>query len=109
MKALITGGAGFIGSYLARRFVESHGAEVVAFDNLRRLGSELNLKSFKQLGIRFVHGDVRHLTDLETCGTDFDLFIEASAEPSVKAGLNQDPDYVVETNLMGAFNCLKFA
>jgi CDP-paratose 2-epimerase len=110
MKALITGGAGFIGSYLARRFVESrHGAEVVAFDNLRRLGSELNLKSFKQLGIRFVHGDVRHLTDLETCGTDFDLFIEASAEPSVKAGLNGTPDYVVETNLMGAFNCLKFA
>ena len=76
MKVLITGGAGFVGSDLARRFVESReGVEVVVFDNLRRRGSELNLASFKQLGVRFVHGDVRNFTDLLTCGTDFDLFV----------------------------------
>ena len=110
MKILITGGAGFVGSDLARRFVESReGVEVVVFDNLRRRGSELNLESFNKLGIRFVHGDVRNFSDLTACGIRFDLFIEASAEPSVQAGLNEDPDYVVDTNLTGAFNCLKFA
>ena len=110
MKVLITGGAGFVGSDLARRFVQSReGVEVVVFDNLKRRGSEINLASFKQLGIRFVHGDVRNFTDLLICGTGFDLFIEASAEPSVLAGIDEEPDYVVETNLIGAFNCLKFA
>ena len=110
MKVLITGGAGFIGSDLAKRFVESGtSVEVVVFDNLRRRGAELNLAIFKELGIRFVHGDIRNFSDFVACGTDFDLFIEASAEPSVLAGINEEPDYVVETNLLGAFNCLKFA
>jgi CDP-paratose 2-epimerase len=110
MKVLITGGAGFVGSSLAKQFVKSQpDVEVIAFDNLRRRGSELNLKAFKELGIRFVHGDIRNFTDLTACGTDFDLFIEASAEPSVHAGTREDPDYVVQTNLLGTFNCLKFA
>jgi|SRR5579884_1888629 len=111
MKVLITGGAGFVGSSLARQLVEASGrsVEVVAFDNLRRRGSELNLKLFKKLGIRFIHGDIRTLSDITACGEDFDLFIEASAEPSVHAGMKGDPDYVVHTNLLGTYNCLKFA
>src|ERR1700722_11117045 len=108
MKVLITGGAGFVGSDLAKRFIESDASggrvEVVAFDNLRPRGSELNLGIFKQLGIRFVHGDIRNFSDLAACGTDFDLLIEASAEPSVLAGINEEPDYVVHTHLAGAFN-----
>jgi len=110
MKVLITGGAGFVGSTLAKHFVK-HGrsAEVTAFDNLRRRGAELNLKTFKELGIRFVHGDIRNPSDLTAAGTDFDLFIEASAEPSVHAGSDGSPDYVVQANLFGTFNCLNFA
>jgi CDP-paratose 2-epimerase len=110
MKVLITGGAGFVGSSLARHFIQDvPDTEVTVFDNLRRRGSELNLKSFRDLGIHFVHGDVRNLSDIAASGTDFDLFIEAAAEPSVHAGTHEQPDYVVETNLSGTFNCLKFA
>jgi CDP-paratose 2-epimerase len=110
VKILITGGAGFVGSSLARAFVTNHSdAQVVVLDNLRRRGSELNLRSFRTLGIRFIHGDIRNFADFSACGTDFDLCIEASAEPSVLAGLNDEPDYVVDTNLGGTFNCLKFA
>lgn len=110
MRVLITGGAGFVGANLAWEFVKSEpNTEVVVFDNLRRRGSELNLKRFKNLGIRFIHGDIRNPGDLPACGTDFDLFIEASAEPSIHAGMDSAPDYVVETNLLGTFNCLKFA
>jgi CDP-paratose 2-epimerase len=110
MKVLITGGAGFVGSSLAKHFVRQlPNAEVTVFDNLKRRGSELNVKSFRDLSIHFVHGDVRNLSDISAIGTDFDLFIEASAEPSVHAGTNEQPDYVVETNLLGTFNCLKFA
>ena len=41
---LITGGAGFVGSTLAIAIRRAHpGTAVIAFDNLRRRGSEMNL------------------------------------------------------------------
>jgi CDP-paratose 2-epimerase len=110
MKILITGGAGFVGSNLAISFKEAEpSATVVALDNLKRRGSELNLSKFKRHGIRFVHGDIRNHTDLEDLADTFDLLIEASAEPSVLAGINGSPHYVLQTNLTGTLNCLEFA
>lgn len=108
MRILITGGAGFIGAYLARAFRE-RAADVVAFDNLRRRGSELNLSEFRRLGIEFVHGDVRIVADLQDLAGDFDLLIDAAAEPSVSAGLSESPQYLLETNLTGTLNCLELA
>ena len=62
---LITGGAGFVGSTLAIAIRRAHpGSTVIAFDNLRRRGSEMNLPRLKAEGVRFVHGDVRALADL---------------------------------------------
>jgi CDP-paratose 2-epimerase len=37
-----------------------------------------------------------------------DFVIEASAEPSVLAGLNGTPDYLINTNLVGTINCLNY-
>lgn len=108
MRLLITGGAGFVGTALARHFA-SHGHEVVALDNLRRRGSELNLGQLTSHGVRFVHGDVRNPDDLEALDANFDALIEASAEPSVHAGTAGSPRYVLDTNLVGAINCLEFA
>jgi len=110
MRVLITGGAGFVGSNLALYFKGEHpSATVVAFDNLRRRGAELNLALFKKNDIEFVHGDIRIREDLEQLVGNFDLFIEASAEPSVLAGINGSPWYVLQTNLTGTLNCLEFA
>lgn len=108
MRVLITGGAGFVGGALARSFLrDSH--EVVLFDNLRRRGSEWNLAGLASEGAVFVHGDVRMSADLEALDGTFDLLIEASADPSVHAGINDSPRYVLDTNLVGALNCLEFA
>lgn len=61
MKILITGGAGFVGSSLALHFKSKFpNSKVVAFDNLKRRGSELNLPKFLEQGIEFVHGDIRN-------------------------------------------------
>src|SRR3954466_2530092 len=110
MKILVTGGAGFVGSSLCRKFKQEFvNSEVVAFDNLRRRGSEINLADFKKLGIHFVHGDIRHLSDLKQCGSAFDLMIECSAEPSVHAGQSGETDYLLSTNLYGTVNALEFA
>ncbi len=109
MEILITGGAGFVGSSLARQFKEKYPtACITAFDNLKRRGSELNLNEFRKLGINFVHGDVRSPDDLERVEGAFDLIIDASAEPSVHAGLDGSPNYLLQTNLVGTLNCLEF-
>ena len=110
MRILITGGAGFVGGALARYFSEHEaGHSVVAFDNLRRRGSELSLRELSARGVAFVHGDVRSPSDLEEVEGQFDVLIEASAEPSVLAGTTGSPRYVLDTNLGGAVNCLELA
>src|SRR3990172_3746260 len=104
---LITGGAGFVGSNLAIKIKKNNiKSRVIALDNLKRRGSELNMARLKDAGVEFIHGDVRNKEDLECIGP-FDLMIECSAEPSVLAGYNESPAYLVNTNLLGTVNCLE--
>ena len=35
--------------------------------------------------------------------------VECSAEPSVLAGTDGSPDYVIQSNLVGAYHCLELA
>src|SRR5438105_12178304 len=107
-RVLITGGAGFVGSNLALLFKRDNpSATVVAFDNLKRRGSELALSRLRRGGVEFVHGDVRSLDDLTSAGPA-NIVVEASAEPSVHAGYDSDPRYLVHTNLFGTANCLEY-
>lgn len=108
-RIVITGGAGFVGSSLALRIKDCYtGVEVIAFDNLSRKGSELNLIRLKAGGVSFIKGDVSCAEDFTGLG-DFDLMIDAAAECSVNAGLNEAPDRVFNTNLCGTFNALEAA
>jgi CDP-paratose 2-epimerase len=109
MRILITGGAGFVGSSLGLRLKRDRAdVEVYAFDNLCRRGSELALDRLKHGGVEFVHGDVRSPDDLAEAGA-FDLLLECSAEPSVHAGYDGSPGYVLQTNLTGTIHCLEAA
>ena len=109
MRILITGGAGFVGSSLGLMLKRDlPDVEVCAFDNLRRRGSELALGRLRDGGVEFVHGDVRSPADLMDAGA-FDLLLECSAEPSVHAGYDGSPAYVIQTNLEGTIHCLEAA
>lgn len=106
---LVTGGAGFVGSRLAMGLkAHREGVRVVALDNLKRRGSELNLPRLRAAGVEFVFGDIRHSADLDEVGK-IDLILECSAEPSVLAGFGGSPRYVIDTNLGGTINCLEIA
>ncbi len=109
MRVVVTGGAGFVGAGVCVGLAGRHPDwEITALDNLKRRGSELNLARLRAAGISFVHGDVRVLEDLLSLG-ELDAIVECSAEPSALAGVDGSPEYVVQSNLIGAYHCLELA
>ncbi len=108
-RVLVTGGAGFVGANVAVALATRHPLlEVVAFDNLKRRGSELNLPRLLEAGVEFVHGDVREPDDLLAL-QPVNAIVECSAEPSALAGFDGSTGYVVRTNLFGAYHCFELA
>ncbi|PTX97719.1 NAD-dependent epimerase/dehydratase family protein [Opitutus sp. ER46] len=110
MRILITGVCGFVGSTLARAFVESgRGHQLVGLDNFIRPGSEANREELKRLGVRLLHADLRAASDLEST-PPVDWVIDAAANPSVLAGVDgrTSSRQLVEHNLVGTVNMLEF-
>jgi CDP-paratose 2-epimerase len=109
MKIAITGACGFVGSSLARYFVEHcEGIKVIGMDNLMRPGSETNRSSLKKQGVRILHGDVRLSSDVDQL-PKVDWIIDASANPSVLAGIDGQSTtrQLIEHNLLGTLNLLE--
>jgi UDP-glucose 4-epimerase len=104
-KALITGGAGFIGSTLADRLIAG-GVEVVIYDNLSRGRREFIDEACSNPGVEFVQGDVRDeellKRSLEGCDTVFRL----AANADVRHGFDQ-PRVDLEENTIATFALLE--
>jgi CDP-paratose 2-epimerase len=110
MRILISGVCGFVGTSLARAFVEGGGGhELIGFDNFIRPGSETNRGELKRRGVKLFHGDLRAASDLETLPA-VDWVIDAAANPSVLAGVDgrTSSRQLVEHNLGGTVNMLEF-
>jgi len=110
MKILITGICGFVGSRLAPAFAERmDGAEITGIDNLLRPGSESNRHALGARGIRFIHGDLRMRSDVESIPA-CDWVVDAAAHPSVLAGVDgrSSPRQLGEHNLSATLNILEY-
>jgi UDP-glucose 4-epimerase len=106
LHVLITGGAGYIGSRLARRLVAEGKASVTVIDNLRR-GKVESLSSIRD-SIRFVEGDVRDGDALHELTKGVDIVFHLAAESAVMTA-DSDPEYCFETNVTGTFRVLRAA
>lgn len=102
MKVLITGGAGFIGSHLADRFV-TDGHSVTIFDNLST-GNRANLTG-PAAHARFLLGDVRDENAVCEAIAGMDAVVHLAAVASVQTSM-RDPLGTHATNLGGTLNCL---
>ena len=110
MRILVTGACGFVGSRVLRRLRQSlENATLIGIDNLCRAGSETNRPLLKQLGVQFIHGDVRSASDFESLPA-VDWVIDAAANPSVLAGVDgkSSSRQVIEHNLAGTINMLEY-
>jgi UDP-glucuronate 4-epimerase len=112
MKILVTGAAGFIGSFTARRFLD-RGDEVIGLDNLNDY-YDVNLKIARlerlqsQPGFRFVRIDLAdqvQMTEL-FAGEKFERVVHLGAQAGVRYSL-QDPHSYINSNVVGTLNVLE--
>jgi CDP-paratose 2-epimerase len=110
MKSLITGGAGFIGSNVADRFL-TEGHEVIVIDNLSRAGSQKNLEwlqaehgefEFHEVDVR----DFEGLKQIISHVRDLDTVLHFAAQVAVTRSVD-DPREDFEVNALGTLNLLE--
>lgn len=107
MKALITGGAGFIGSHLAEELLD-RGHEVVALDNLST-GSLHNIAHLRQnAAFTFQYGSILDTVNLACLIEQADCIYHLAAAVGVMHVLEQ-PVASLETNARGTENVLRLA
>lgn len=114
MSVLVTGAAGFIGSHLCRRLIDS-GSRVIGLDNLdpfydpaikrKNLGNLLNDKRFT-----FVVGDIRDSSCVESIldKSRPNVVVHLAAKAGVRPSI-EDPVGYVDVNLNGTAVLLKAA
>jgi len=106
---LITGGAGFIGSHVVRRFVSHHpNYRIFNLDALTYAGNLENLKDIEQASnYSFIKGDITNadLVDDIFSKNTFDGVIHLAAESHVDRSIT-DPLSFVRTNVLGTVNLL---
>lgn len=99
MRALVTGGAGFIGSHLAERLIDS-GVEVIVIDNLST-GRLANLETFRRRpGFQFVKGDIRDVNLVQLLVSQCDVVYHLAAAVGVQL-IADAPVHTIETNIAG--------
>jgi len=104
-RIFISGGAGFIGTTLARELVDRN--EVIAYDNLHRdalAGTELG----EHANFTLVEGDILDAEAFRTAAAGATHFVHCAAIAGVDTVL-QSPVRVMRVNVIGTYNALEAA
>jgi CDP-paratose 2-epimerase len=116
MKALITGGCGFVGSNLAAYLLGQRDAphQVTLFDNLSRNGAAANLAWMRMLSttainpLEYVHGDIRNAFEVEAIvrAVKPDVIFHLAGQVAMTTSM-QNPRRDFEINVLGSMNVLE--
>lgn len=104
-SALVTGGAGFIGSHLVDKLMES-GVSATVLDNLSA-GKLNNISRWlKDSKFKFIIGDALNPSDIKKSMDGCEIVFHLAANPDVKIGaFNTRIDY--EQNILATYNLLE--
>jgi CDP-paratose 2-epimerase len=108
MKAIITGGAGFVGSNLAAYLLDK-GENVTVFDSLARDGAAENLAWLRSMDMeKFIHGDVRNAFDVEQAikNVQPDVIFHLAGQVAMTTSM-LSPRRDFEINVLGSMNVLE--
>lgn len=108
MKALITGGAGFIGYHLANELL-AHNYEVILVDNFERGVEDSSLKKLEENNkVKVFSLDLLKSESFKEIDEDIDLIFHLAAIIGVQNVLNK-PAEVLRNNVILLFNLIDFA
>lgn len=115
-RYLITGSAGFIGSFLIKKILLNTGDSIVGFDNLNNYYDsgikEARLEMLRNADVEgrftFVRGDLCDAALLERLFAEhqFDVVVNLAAQAGVRYSI-ENPRAYIESNLVGFFNILE--
>lgn len=101
-KVLITGGAGFIGSFIADQLLEEDAREIILIDNLTR-GSKKNIaEALSSRRVKLIEGDIRDRGLLNELFHGIDYVFHMAALRITQCAA--EPRQAIEVMLEGAFN-----
>lgn len=107
MKALVTGGCGFIGSHLSEMLL-ADGHEVIIIDNLA-CGRLENLATFKDKpGLTHINADIRDQKSIAENFKGVDWVFHLAGLADIVPSIEQ-PDNYYDTNVTGTLNVLQSA
>ncbi|GAB3918482.1 dTDP-glucose 4,6-dehydratase [Mucilaginibacter boryungensis] len=111
-KIIITGGAGFIGSHVVRRFVTQHPEyHIINLDKLTYAGNLANLRDIENApNYEFVKGDIVDADFIDKLFETYqpDAVVHLAAESHVDRSIASPLEFVM-TNVIGTVNLLNAA
>lgn len=112
MNILVTGAAGFIGSFLVKRLLENSNDYIVGVDNLNDYYDvslkETRLNMLQNKNFKFIKGDISDKAFIDKLFNEnkFDIVVNLAAQAGVRYSIDH-PDVYIQSNIIGFYNILE--